>query len=274
MNESKQSLTTKMEELFLSILRNVILFVLAGSILAAIFFAISGISDLGAKPKEYQYEKFDSKKLVNDLKESLQAQPEAKPEAKPEATKKQSPQVGNPFEDEIAKQANFVVEFYKKYDFGVNPAWLNEQFKPRLRKQARNYSVVYGDGDPALLEYAKGQTQVFELVLLNPELNQLLDKKFKSQINVDGDERYQVIHDFANKVFDFYPEFHDSQIGQKKEFDSEQGAEALGRNAGAMIKLYVAAGVFVAFLFISLILVLVKIERNLRTTKLEAVTKE
>ena len=198
MNESKQSLTTKMEELFLSILRNVILFVLAGSILAAIFFAISGISDLGAKPKEYQYEKFDSKKLVNDLKESLQAQPEAKPEAKPEATKKQSPQVGNPFEDEIAKQANFVVEFYKKYDFGVNPAWLNEQFKPRLRKQARNYSVVYGDGDPALLEYAKGQTQVFELVLLNPELNQLLDKKFKAQENVGGDERYQVIHDFAN----------------------------------------------------------------------------
>jgi len=41
-----------------------------------------------------------------------------------------------------------------------------------------------------------------------------------------------------------------------------------------MIKLYVAAGVFVAFLFISLILVLVKIERNLRTTKLEAVTQE
>ena len=60
----------------------------------------------------------------------------------------------------------------------------------------------------------------------------------------------------------------------KKEFDSEQGAEALGRNAGAMIKLYVAAGVFVAFLFISLILVLVKIERNLRTTKLEVLTQE
>ena len=115
MSEHQQSVTNKMEDLFLSILRNVILFVLAGSIIAAVFLAISGVSDLGAKPKDYKYEKFDSKQLINDLKESLQVQPETKPEAKPDTTKKQSPQANNPFEDEVTKQASFVVNFYKKF---------------------------------------------------------------------------------------------------------------------------------------------------------------
>ena len=59
MTDKNQTITNKMEDLFLSILRGVILFVLAGSILAAIYFAISGATDLGAKPKDYKYEKFD-----------------------------------------------------------------------------------------------------------------------------------------------------------------------------------------------------------------------
>lgn len=274
MSEQQQpSITNRLEELFLSILRNVILFVLAGSVLAAVFLAISGVADLGAKPKDYKYEKFDSKQLVSDLKESLQIQSEAKPEAKPDPAKKPSPQASSPFEDELTKQANFVVEFYKKYEFGVNPSWLNEQFKPRLRKHARNFSIIYGEGDAALLEYAKGQTQVIELVLMNPELNQLLDKKFKSQGEVDGDEKYPMIHEFVNKVLGFYPDFHETQINQKKAFETEQSIEVGMRNAGAMMKLYIAGGVFIAFLFISLILVLVKIERNLRTTKLEVLAE-
>ena len=71
MTDKNQTITNKMEDFFLSILRGVILFVLAGSILAAIYFAISGATDLGAKPKDYTYEKFDSKQLSNDLKDKL-----------------------------------------------------------------------------------------------------------------------------------------------------------------------------------------------------------
>jgi len=267
MSANKQPLTNRLEDLFLSILRNVILLVLAVSVIGSLVLLISGISDSSAKPKEYKYEKFDTKQLVNDLKESLQDQPASKPEVKSEPAKKQTSQA-NPFEDEISKQANFIVQFYKKYDFGVNPAWINEQFKPRLRKQARVLSVVYGEGESAMLEYAKGQTQVFELILLNPELNQMLDKKFKAQVDVDNETRYQVIHDFQNRVVDFYPDFHENQIKQKREFDADQQAEAALRNAGAMFKLYVAGGLFVSFLLISLILVLVKIERNLRSVKI------
>lgn len=268
MSEPKQSVTNKLEDLFLGILRNVILIVLAISILAALFFAISGASDLGAKPKDYKFEKFDAKELTKELKESLQEQPAAKPESKPEPVKPNNPS-NSSFEEEINKQANLVVQFYKKYEFGVNPNWINDQFKNRLRRQAKSLSTPYGEGESAILEYAKGQTQFFELVLMNAELNQLLDKKFKSQGETFGDERYQVIHDFANKVLNFYPEFHENQIKQQREFQQEQNVEVAMRNAGAMMKLYVAGGIFAAFLLISLILVLVKIERNLRIVKLE-----
>lgn len=274
MSQTKQSVTNRMEELFLSILRNVILFVLAGSILAAVFFAVAGVADLGAKPKEYKYEKFDSKQLVIDLKASLQTPAEPKPEAQPEVEKKSPPQAASPLEDAINKQTGVLVEFYKKYDFTVNPSWLDEDVKPSLRKQARNFSVVYGAGESALVEYSNGQTQVLEAVLLSPELNQLLGKKFKSQDDMEGDEKYQVIHEFVNKVLAFYPDFHEAQINQKQEFESEQRAEVALRNAGAMTKLYIAGGIFVAFLFVSFILVLVKIERNLRTTKLAPVAQE
>jgi hypothetical protein len=100
-------------------------------------------------------------------------------------------------------------------------------------------------------------------------LNQLLAKKFNSQGDIDNDSKYQVIHDFESKVVDFYPEFHQGQLDQKREFESDQQSQAAIRQAGALMKIYVAGGVFVAFLMISLILVLVKIERNLRTVKID-----
>ena len=40
-----------------------------------------------------------------------------------------------------------------------------------------------------------------------------------------------------------------------------------------MLKLYIAGGLFAAFLLLSLILVLVKIERNLRSTKIEDIVE-
>ena len=61
------------------------------------------------------------------------------------------------------------------------------------------------------------------------------------------------------------------QISKKKEFEAEQRREVATRHAGSMFKLYLAGGMFTAFLLISLILVLVKIERNLRSTKIEEI---
>jgi hypothetical protein len=273
MTDKNQTITNKMEDLFLSILRGVILVVLAGSILSAIYFAISGVSDLGAKPKDYNYEKFDSKQLLNDLKDSLKDQPEKKPDTKPETEKKSEPQANNPIEEEITKSANLVVKFFKAYNFNINETWINQQLKPSLRRESSNLSIVYGSGDKARLDYLKGQTQVFELVLLNPELNQLLDKKFKAQVDVEEKDKLDVVVEFYKTVKGFYPDFHQNQISKKKEFDADQNAEVAMRNAGSMFKLYLAGGMFAAFLLISLILVLVKIERNLRSTKIEEIVE-
>jgi uncharacterized membrane protein len=269
MTTENRTLTNKLEDLFLSILRNVILIVLAVSIIASIGFFISALNDSTAKAKQYTYEKFDSTLLVNELKQTLQAQPSEKQEEKKETEKKpQSPQ-GNLIEDELTKQSNAVIQYYKKYDFNINPSWIAQNFKPRLRKQVNTLSVVYGENDAAKQQYAAGQTKLFEQVLLNAELNELLDKKFKAQTTSNEDERYEIVHGFANATIDFYPDFHEKQIKQKEEFDRSENIDVAARTAGALFKFYLAGGIFAAFLLISLILVLVKIERNLRLVKTE-----
>ena len=98
-------------------------------------------------------------------------------------------------------------------------------------------------------------------------MNQLIDRNFK--LESDPDLKDKIINDFYIFINDFYIEFHTSQIDNKKAFDIEQNSEVAMRNSGSMLKLYIAGGLFAAFLLISLILVLVKIERNLRSTKIE-----
>jgi len=263
MTDKNQTITNKMEDLFLSILRGVILFVLAGSILGAIYFAISGATDLGAKPKDYKFEKFDSKQLSDDLKDKLnpKAAPAPNTPAAPAA-----PVVKSPVDDEITKILNLTVKYYKTYNWEFNQEFLN-QFPGRLKNESKKLSSIYGEGETAQLEYLKNKTQLFESVLLNIELNKLIDRNFK--LESDPDLKDKIINDFYVFINDFYIEFHTTQIDNKKEFDVEQNSEVAMRNSGSMLKLYIAGGLFSAFLLISLILVLVKIERNLRSTKIK-----
>jgi hypothetical protein len=267
MTDKNQTITNKMEDLFLSILRGVILFVLAGSILAAIYFAISGATDLGAKPKDYKYEKFDSKQLSNDLKDKLspKAAPAPNTPAAPAA-----PAVKSPVDDEITRILNLTIKFFKSYNLEFNEQYL-KQFPGRLKNESKELSSVYGEGETAQLEYLKNKTQLFESVLLNIELNQLVDKNFK--LESDEELKNKIINDFHAFINDSYIEFHATQIDREKEFNADQKAEVAMRNAGSMLKLYVAGGLFAAFLLLSLILVLVKIERNLRTTKIEEIVE-
>ncbi len=267
MTDKNQTITNKMEDLFLSILRGVILFVLAGSILAAIYFAISGATDLGAKPEDYKYEKFDSKQLSNDLKDKLspKAAPATNTPAAPAA-----PAVKSPVDDEITKILNLTKKYFKAYNWEFNEEYL-KQFPGRLKNESKEMSPVYGEGETAQLEYLKNKTQLFESVLLNVELNQLLDRNFK--LEVDPDLKDKTISEFYGYIDNSYIEFHTTQIDKKRKFDIEQSAKVAMRNAGSMLKLYIAGGLFAAFLLLSLILVLVKIERNLRSTKIENIVE-
>ena len=268
MTDKNQTITNKMEDLFLSILRGVILFVLAGSILAAIYFAISGATDLGAKPKDYKYEKFDSKQLSNDLKDKLS--PKAAPAAPNTPAAPAAPAVKSPVDDEITKILNLTIKFFKAYNWEFNQEFL-KQFPGRLKNESKELSSVYGEGETAQLEYLKNKTQLFESVLLNVELNQLIDRNFKLEENPELKDK--MISDFYDFINDYYIVFHTTQIDNKKKYDIEQSAEVAMRNAGSMLKLYIAGGLFAAFLLLSLILVLVKIERNLRSTKIEDIVE-
>jgi hypothetical protein len=262
MKNQNQSITNKMEDLFLSILRGVILFVLAGSILGAIYFAVTGVTDLGAKPEEYKYEKFDSKQLVDDLKETLDPKPAPASNA-PAAPA--PPAVKSPVKVEITELFNLITKYFKPYDMLTDQAF----FEREVEKESKILSIVYGSGENAQIEYLKGMKLFFENVLLNVELNKLIDKNYKAE--ADRNKQLELVNEFSFKVRDFYSEFHREQIAQKKEFEADQRREVATRHAGSMFKLYLAGGMFAAFLLISLILVLVKIERNLRSTKIEEI---
>ncbi len=261
MSNERQSFTNRLEELFLSILRNVILLILALSVIASIGLLISGVSDTSAKPEKYKYEKFDSKQLVNDLKESLKDEAKPAPEPQKSSDKKQTAPKSDKLKEEIDKQVKILSDFISKYGFEVNQSMANN-----LVTRANNGGIVYGDGEAGILEYAKGQTQLFELILLDKDLNALVQKKYNSQSEQEFKDRF--IREYIDRVIDAYPVFHQDQIDQSVKFEQEQNAEILVKKAGAAMKLYIAAGLFVAFLLISLILVLVKIERNLRLVRI------
>jgi hypothetical protein len=75
------------------------------------------------------------------------------------------------------------------------------------------------------------------------------------------------LNGFFEKVTEVFPEAHKAELERQAEFEAEQQAATALKRAGSMMKLYTAGGMFAAFLLISLILVLVKIERNLRPTE-------
>jgi len=263
MSNERQTFTNKLEELFLSILRNVILLILAISVIASIGLLISGVSDTSAKPEKYKYEKFDAKQLANDLKESLKDEAKPAPDQKKPSDKKQTPPKSDKLKEEIDKQVKILSDFISKYGFEAN-----QSMATNLVNRATKYGVVYGEGEAGILEYAKGQTQLFESILLDKDLNSLVQKKYNLQAEQEFKDSF--IREYIDKVIGVYPEFHENQINRSIEFEQEQNAEALLKKAGATMKLYIAAGLFGAFLLISLILVLVKIERNLRVVRIDS----
>jgi len=267
MSNDRQTFTSRLEEIFLSILRNVILLVLASSIIGSIGLLISGLSDTSAQPEKYKYEKFDSKQLVNDLKESLKDEAKPASEPKKQTNKKQEPQQNDKIKNEVDKQLKILGKFLKKYGYETN-----QRIATTLTNNVNNYGGIYADGEAGALEYATGQTQLFELIFKDKDLNALVQKKYNSEL--DQEEKNNFITEYFAKAVDAYPNFHENQIKKYQEFEQEQNAEAALRQAGATLKLYIAAGLFGAFLLISLILVLVKIERNLRLVRVQSDSKE
>ncbi len=251
MSDAEVGLGNKLENAFLGILRVVILIVLAVSLLAAVGFGIYGAKDLGAAPAAYQPEKVDNKALLQELRKSLEASPESSAPAQPAASKPGAPKAENKaLEDEINKQFKSVSDFLAQFQKNLNNP---EAFKSGLRKRALTLAID-PQSEASVLDYAKGQTEFFTLALGDAEIIATLKKK--------DDE--DLLGKYFTTAVEIYPEFFEKQREKRKEFEAEEAERVAAAKGGAMLKLYVAAGLFGAFLLISLILVLVKIERNLR----------
>ena len=266
MNIQQKTISTKLEDFFLLFLRYTILFVLAISILLSCYFAVTGVLDLQAKPKSYSFQKFDSKEFINGL--------EVNPNNSENDTdvNNENNDIVKPLnkdnkllKEEIAKQTKLAIEFYEKHGAKLNQAVVTDY----LLKQTNRLSIVYGKDDAGKMEYAKAQTEFFKDAFLNSEINKLVADDIKLNGEIDPSTDKPRVNRIGDKIFTFYPNFHQNQLDEQKKFDDEQTTDAAISRAGAMFKLYVAGGIFGVFLLISLILILVKIERNLRFIRIE-----
>jgi hypothetical protein len=251
MSETKQGMAAKLENVFLEILRVVILLVLSVSLVAAAVLGVYGVRDLGASEGSYQPEKVDNKALIQELKKSLESNPSV---TQPEPAQKKSGPAKTEnklLEEELSKQLKLVNDFLGHFEKNLtNP----DGFKASLRKKAMGLTAD-PSSEASVLEYAKGQTEFFVLAFADKSMIDALKKK--------GEE--DALTSYFGAAVDLYPNFFEKQQTQRKEFEAQEQARVLVAKAGAMMKIYIAAGLFGTFLLISLLLVLVKIERNLRT---------
>lgn len=251
MGDSGTGFGGKLENAFLAILRVVILVVLAVSLIGAIGVAIYGVRDLGASEESYKPEKPDAKALMQELRKSLEDSPASAPAA-PAASKPGGGKAeGKALDEELNKQLKAVSNFLAQFQRNLNNP---EAFKANLRRKANTLATDPED-EGSVLAYAKGQTEFFTLAFTDKDIIALLQKK------EDGGDTFGK---FFSTAVDLYPAFFENQREQRKQFERREEMRVASAKAGAMMKLYAAGGLFGAFLLISLILVLVKIERNLR----------
>jgi hypothetical protein len=250
MSDVQSGLGNKLENVFLAILRVVILVVLALSLVAAVALGVWAVKDMGASPTPYKSEAVDNKALIQELKKSLESAPAASQPAPQKSNSSKGGKAENKaLEEELGKQLKVVSDFLSKFEKNLNNP---DGFKADLRKKA-NTLALEPQSEASVLAYAKGQTDLFSLALADPEIIAILKKK-------DDD----AFGNYFSAAVDIYPDFFERQAESRKEFEAEESARVLGAKAGAMMKLSIAGGMFGTFLLISLILVLVKIERNLR----------
>jgi hypothetical protein len=112
------------------------------------------------------------------------------------------------------------------------------------------------DNSSSVMDYAEGQTKFFETILADKEILEALQKNPES------------LNAVYSTIFDAYGEFYAKEAQSAKSFEAEEKSRVAVAQVGSALNLYIAAGMFCSFLLISLILVLVKIERNLRVRPL------
>lgn len=255
----KTTLSNRLEDAFLAILRVVILIVLAVSLVGAAILGITGVGDLTAKPAAYEAEKIDK----DDFRKKIEAVLSDNEARAPQAGEKRRAEVEEPenkaLEEEIQKQIKLRSDFLSPYGYSFNVEFVGESLMNASKELASD------DSAQGVAAYAKGRTDVYVVGYTDPTLLELVQKK---QAPLDHSGFDDILKRYDSLVASYYDDFYRQQAEKKEKFEIEEAAAVIGKQAGAMQQLYTAGGLFGAFLLISLILVLVKIERNLRSRPL------
>lgn len=248
----KTDVSSKLEDLFLKILRVVILIVLVVALVGSAIFGLMGLSGMTASPGEYDYKTPKTAELVQEVKDSLNGvESKESKDAAPSQSKK-VPEKNPKLDQEIEKQVKLLSDFLARYELNLSDA---EATRNRLLTRAR--TMPFEPENPSnVMDYAEGQTKFFETILSDKEI---LDAVQKDR---------EVLNRLFPKILDAYPRFYADQAQSAESFEAEEKGRVAIAQVGSALNLYIAAGMFCSFLLISLILVLVKIERNLRVRPL------
>lgn len=251
MQNEKKTLTARTEEFFLSILRVFILLVLAGCLIGVGISVFSAFSGMNEKPDAYKVQGVDPEQFKKELSAILGQKADAETvgeETSPESvTQKTDPALQKEIDAQFSLASNFVSAFGRQYN---NP----EGLKSTLLEKGKEISADKTAN--GLLEYAKGRTSIFTIAFG--------DKALKDQLL----KRSHLFEKYLPFAFDYYDNFNSEQQRARQEFEEAEQARVAAEKASAQDKLKFAAGLFAMFLLLCLILVLVKIERNLRGTRI------
>ena len=251
----KKGMASKLENAFLEILRIVILIVLAVSLVAAVALGIYGVKNLSASEHIYQYNNIDNKALINELKKSLESNPA--PSQPASVTQKSSliKSENKLLDEELNTQIKIASDFLGRFDKHLTSP---DVLRANLRKMAMTLALAPTD-EVSVLEYAKGQSEFLQLAFTDQSIHDALRKK--------SDDAS--LSNYFSAALDAYPDYFEKQKERRSAFDSQERIRVSGAKSGAMMELYIASGLFLVFLLISLLLVLVKMERNLRALPID-----
>jgi len=251
-SDEKQTLSMKLENSFLGILRVVILIVLTVSLIGAAVFAFKGVTSLNATPAQYKHNEPNIQEMVDEIKKTLE-QPQAAPAAPAQtSTPSQEPAKDDKLDQEVDKQFKLLSDFLQRYNkHYTDPAGMRRN----LKNSAQN-NAFDPQSEESVLSYATGRTLLLNKLLTDQAILDVVSKK--------SEEKILSRNGFFSAVNSVYPAYFVKEKKKAADFEREEQSEAIAKQSGAMMSLYIAGGMFAAFLVISLILVLVKIERNLR----------
>lgn len=153
---------------------------------------------------------------------------------------------------QLDRQLALVNEFLQTMSRSVTNA---AAFRDRQRATAEDLGGA--DGAAEIAAHARRQADFLQRVLRDKAAMDLVRQR------IDKDPAY--LDDFMNRLLDFYPSEarHDRQA--EASFHRDEGLRVAQAQSNAMSQFAMALGLLGAFIVVTLVLVLLKIERNLRS---------